>query len=269
MEFQMMAHHKGDIVTIREIPSKAPLRGYAHKREGDTTTETFFLPFGSEYGIGFKFRDGVRRRLELSIDGTKVCDNLIIDGEEILERFLDTAKRFKFVSAESDGVGDPTSKENGKIVVRLYRELQPTPMIKGGWGVLRSRGQRTKGTDVRLCAQNFVGGDDSIRCAGFGDSIAPLVDTDTVSCSYGFSSDSIPAATSFAAVGATVEGSNSSQTFGTTHWRGDDGAPTEFIFQLFGKMECVQPVYGWECPSCKTFNPVDAKFCKECGAKIL
>jgi hypothetical protein len=241
-----MMHYDGTIVTVRELPSKNPLREYDHKRKGDHSNATVVLPFDSEYALGFKFKDTVRRRLELWIDGSKVTDGLILSDEAIIERFVDSNRRFKFVRPDHEAVSDPTNPKNGGIEIKLWKEMPesqhciaPTP-YRGD--ILRS--------------QSF----DSFQCSvsnsghTFGSTCS---DSFMIPCSATYSSASaLP-------VGATVEGSISAQHFGHTIWRGDVGAPQIFRFNLRGKVAT-----GLECQSCgeKVFET--AKFCHKCGTEV-
>jgi hypothetical protein len=259
-----MMHHDGTIVTVRELPSKNPLREYDHKRKGDHSNATVVLPFDSEYALGFKFKDNVRRRLELWIDGAKVTSELILSDEAIIERFVDSNRRFKFVRPDHDAVSDPTNPKNGGIEIKLWREM-PEPMIKHliaptpHWGgIIRSHdgggSGGGRGLDQKLMGQSF----DSFQCSvsnsgtDFGS-----VTSNAIPCSATYSSAaSLP-------VGATVEGSISNQHFGHTIWRGDVGAPQIFRFNLRGKVAT-----GLECQSCGEKVLETAKFCHKCGTEV-
>ena len=126
-----MMHYSSAVVVLKELPSKKVLREYNHSRNGETSEVFCNLAFGSEYALGYKFTDGLRRRLELSIDGALVTRDLILEGEGTLERFIDSDKRFKFVSADHAAVADPTSPDNGFIEVKLFVEApQIAPIIR-------------------------------------------------------------------------------------------------------------------------------------------
>jgi hypothetical protein len=94
-----------------------------------------------------------------------------------------------------------------------------------------------------------------------------MCDTDSITTNYGVNWNEIQnQQTSLtSAVGATVEGSTSGQTFGTTTWRGDLSIPNVFIFNLRGRV-AVKPRKAIQCPYCNTYNREDASTCTECGA---
>lgn len=257
-----MNNGNGVVVTIRELPSKKPIRGYDHRKtaSGDVD-ETVYLPFDQEYGIGFKMTDGTRRRLELFIDGTQVVNDLIVSDEAILERFLDSDRRFKFVSADHPSVGDPTSKENGRVEIRLYKEVptvqyvpRPEPVFVKGKSWPTDRNQN-----------------DWTLCSGENDSLGTAEASTSTQC-YSSSSHKTKGVSGVlrsglispqSNVGATVEGSRSNQTFGSSVWRGDLGAPQVFVFHLKGKT-MVTPNTTIRCPYCGTHNRSDATCCSAC-----
>lgn len=279
-------HYAGAVVTLLELPSKRVVREFSHQRVGRESDVTVFLPFDTEYGFSFKFTDGIRRRLELSIDGAQVADLILSGPKDFLERFLDSDRRFKFVSANHPSVADPTSSENGGIEIKLWREKQPNyykpligvnpfqPQFPGQWydnqtfgnvttnmvnpetSILRGgRGSSLGGSDLRMKSQCFSSSSADL-------SIQP--------CSAQVSMDSCFAAAPVdATLGATVEGSKSSQTFGTTTWRGDDGAPDIFRFHLKGKVKGESPRKAIECPYCNAFSKSEDRFCSKCGAEFM
>src|SRR5690606_21925430 len=104
------------------------------------------MPFNEEYQIKFKNTSRTRRRLEIDIDGTEVSKDLILggNGEFKLERFLNSDKKFKFVSVNNAAVSDPTSKENGVIRIRVYDELSRT-----AWKVLGEIMERKREVEQR------------------------------------------------------------------------------------------------------------------------
>lgn len=255
-----MMHNDGTIVTVRELPSKLPLREYDHKRKGDHSNATVVLPFDSEYALGFKFKDNVRRRLELWIDGAKVTSELILSDEAIIERFVDSNRRFKFVRPDHEAVSDPTNPKNGGIEIKLWKEKPEAPYIHymipqaPNWGGILRGGPDMgggSGGGRKLMAQSFSS--DSIQCSSSSD-IQARNCSDT-SC-FVTSASSLQ-------VGATVEGSISNQHFGHTIWRGDVGAPQIFRFNLRGKA-----AVGLECQTCGEKVLETAKFCHKCGTEV-
>ena len=285
-----MMHYNNAVVFITELPSKKACREYNHTRVDQISNVQVLLPFDTEYGIGYKLPDGDRFRLELFIDGAMVTKDVILSGEGILERFVDSDKKFKFVSADHPSVSDPTSADNGGIEVRLYRERKvvyiPAPIYPRSSygphyygrsafdGVLRSRGM-TGNDGPSGCKGVFPQGADNMT---FCNSSASVGDVSlTANCSSSVTMDSDLSITSASAclgeVGATVEGSKSRQKFGTTTWEGDEmGKPLVFHFQLRGRAtntpEPPKVKRAIECPYCHTFSQETAKFCGECGAKF-
>ena len=75
--------------------------------------------------------------------------------------------------------------------------------------------------------------------------------------------------------GITVEGSKSTQQFGSTTWVGSSGGTHTLIFKLLGETEenkkVREPVTvktKLECKTCGTKNPATSKFCSECGTSL-
>jgi hypothetical protein len=270
-----MMHYSSAVITLRELPSKKVLREYNHSRKGETSEVFCNLTFGSEYAIGYKFTDGLRRRLELSIDGALVTRNLILEGEGTLERFVDSDKRFKFVSADHASVADPTSPDNGSIEIKLFMEapqIAPIlhfthPWIWRGCPTYEAGGQVT--TSNAILRGSYLGHDgatcsDSIQCSNSAFN-STLLSMQVTNCS-----------SSYGGVGATIEGSKSNQEFGSTVWRGDLGSPTVFRFRLRGvtKFDAVMKdaavvKQAIECPFCHVFSKKTARFCADCGAEFV
>jgi hypothetical protein len=228
-----MAHINKEIVTV--CVNGQALRGYNHSKVANKVREDLYMPFDSEYSVRFKFQDSQRRRLEMWIDGTQITDGLILQGQAELERFVESARRFKFVAASNSAVSDPDSPDNGNIVIKLYRERDsmsnPCREINLGGG--------SGGGYLGPAWVSGIGG----QCGG----TAPAPQT-----TYGYASDRMtlscaaaPAAAPMinsvlrsrtSDVGATVEGRKSSQKFGSSAWMGDQmGSPSVFQFKLHGK----------------------------------
>jgi len=282
-------HNNNTVVSLYALNGsrKTPLREYDHKRGVLEPSVRVPLKFGSEYGIGFKFQDLGRRRLELWIDGAMVTDNLILDGgESFLERFMDSDKRFRFVAASDAAVADPTSPSNGGIVVKLWREQPTYPTFKDVpqdkqwptppttpwqpwtppvvWCQSQTPEDPLRSFDV-MCGDGQYSSDSSINIKGLRGSGDLSLCYDSSSLADGFSSVSMTnQSISDNLKGATVEGSTSKQTFNDTVWLGDFGSPLIFKFQLHGIEEVKQ---GNFCPGCgiKRKNPTN--FCPNCGAK--
>ncbi len=225
------------VVALEDANTGKPFREYDHvgTYNHSRSHARVPMPFGTEYRFRFIFPDStVRRRLEIDIDGTRVADSLIVTSGCVLERFMDSDKRFKFVPVNAAGVANPASPDNGKITVKLWTEKEPQP-------------------DMRSMLRGMRGTERAFH--GWGDSskdIAPM-------------SFNASAAPTYEA-GATVEGSKSDQTFGATHWRGDASSfPQVFEFQLVGKGAQDAAVF---CSGCGTaYASAAARFCSACGAK--
>jgi hypothetical protein len=216
-----MAHIAKAVVVV--CVDGKPLRGYNHQKNGNTVYEDVYMPFGSEYSVHFKFQDGRRYRLEMSIDGTKVTDDLIVCGEAELERFVETARKFKFVRATDGAVSDPTSSDNGKMVITLYPEKSWSHCdfrLSGGYN-------GSGNTHSPLRSMSFDSPQWVTCCAQSGPTTgsisASTINTSTIMTG------------NIAEKGATVEGGCSNQKFSPTVWRGDDVDSLCFVFSLYGK----------------------------------
>jgi hypothetical protein len=250
-----VVHHQHTIVTLRELPSKRPLREFQHSRSGNTSSVVIRLPFGTEYGIALKTQDAGRRRMEVTIDGTLAADLIFSGGygiEEILERFQHSDKKFKFVKANSAAVADPSNPSNGGITVKVWREyryqfsqvVHVGPIPNWNTGVLRGN----------MSPEVFGGRTaDTYCCASSHPESAPCC---MVSPASHLTSDR----------GATVEGSSSEQTFASTHWNGDEGEPLVFFFQLLGPSAEVGSAKF--CPRCGASAGPSSNFCRNCGKDL-
>lgn len=193
------------------------------------------MPFDTEYKIMFKNIPYTRIRAEIDIDGTNVASSGIVmaNGQFYIERFVDIARKFKFVKSEGVGanpnVSDPTNPNNGTIKVTVYREKQPVlKYVAPRVMMFNSRGP------VRGCASkgidNFYGNQ-----VNYGSSL------DWNQDEYSVTGDILSAdafiGRSLTEKGATVEGAFSNQSFNQTHWEGDDGPPITFVFNVSGYSE--------------------------------
>jgi hypothetical protein len=213
------------------------------------------MPFNTEYGFLVKNQNSVRVKLEIDIDGTCVTGGgLILDANrtETIERFVDSARRFKFVRASHEAVADPTAEDNGSIVVRVTREYQvpktvyvpvpmwnPYPNYGPGSGYYGHRSHQDGGGSGGGGRDNPILRSSSVSSGDASASMRGLLGA--VNCSaapsapYGqVTSDCCFAAPCSAEEkGATVEGGRSRQVFGATTWAGDEpGSLVEFVFNL-------------------------------------
>lgn len=258
-----MMHRDNCVVTVRS--NGKPLREFDHSKVDNSTTA--LLPFDSEYQIGVKVLDSLRRRIEVTIDGSEVIHSLVLrQGDNLLERFQDVERCFKFVRPFSEGVQDPTSPDNGKIVIKIWKEMFEIPQRMylhqpisygyahrqhSGYPILRSFGEPTLISGGHISTGSIQAKD--IQCSSI---TADKLTVGTLCCATA------------GEVGATVEGSKSDQKFSSTTWRGDMGAPTVFEIRLRGRAEEPRPLKQTLCVQCSTPNDMDARFCKECGLRI-
>lgn len=245
--------HRDDfVVTLRHGDNDTTYREYRNSDISDKDSRDYRyrevnIPYGSEYRFAFKNMASVRRRIEISIDGTQVGDWVLGAGqkkapyEAIIERFADSAHKFKVVHPDHPDVADPGSADNGNVVVKVWREKQPQrnpllwmetkerpPFFRGG----RRRGRSDRGSLRGSSARGSGGGSSKGTSASLSSGSETVytshVSQDGFLCSAELSASDVGAA-------ATVEGSYSNQTFGTTSWKGDDGSPLEFEFNIKGK----------------------------------
>jgi hypothetical protein len=258
-------HSDNVVVALQPIGTGRSFREYDHDKTQDTSSCRLVLPFDSEYSFLIKVTDDVRRRVVVTIDGQDAFDLIVDKGTSVIERFQDSDKRFKFVRADNPAVSDPTSSYNGKICVKVCREVPHymTKMLEHLWREPRvyrgpSNPYDGMGTWIgdplpwhhgmnHLSSQDYVGGLTLGASAMF--------------CS----TDSTPRGIEKCAgeIGATVEGSKSDQVFGSTAWRGDDKPYSFFNFIVRGK----ETKAGY-CSECGEKLALNAKFCSHCGTRV-
>ena len=236
-----------------------------------------YIPFNTEYKIFLKNQNGCRIKVEAELDGTNITDSgLVIGGNTSvhLERFLGgEGKKFLFVPVENDAVGDPTSKENGVLRIKVFKE-KPVEIKKiieehhhhnhyHDYWYRRGWGWPYGTSDWTLTCSNdrgytIYGSNNSAKniMPGPGDTIGSAGDIGAVNCffsqtssepvaaaSCSYSSDTLDAPTvsdlnvksgAIGQAGATVEGSKSDQKFFDTTWNGDTGVAYTFVFKLLG-----------------------------------
>lgn len=260
-----------EIVAVICDSNKKPLRELDSQRIPNGRKSKVFLPFNSEYMFLIKNNSDRRIKLAIDIDGTNVSANgliLKVGESDYIERFVDIAKKFLFVKASDERVGDPTNKENGviKIRVRKERDAIKNPFIiehhyhyDNVYGYpfgMRNPQPSTYPNNVWYSQTNDTLKSDSvIGSAGLASDAKPVSDFNSgvlrglssrrIDPSYNggivqptsvlYSTQncgySIPAAAMES--GATVEGAASDQKFETTYWNGDMDTETVFTFQLF------------------------------------
>ena len=123
-----MMYDKGFVVSIHDNENKV-LRESKGKK--------VFLPFDSTYKIRLRNNNNRKAVAEVTIDGTSVLgpNKMVVDANsfEDLERFcidgdLKNGNQFKFVKSDPSNphpdVQDPSSPENGNIVVKFWLEKE-------------------------------------------------------------------------------------------------------------------------------------------------
>jgi hypothetical protein len=232
-------YYENIVVSILENNGKA-FREFDSERLPNGRKSKVYVPFESEYRILIKNNLDKRIKLSIDIDGTNVSGNgLILDknSSDTIERFIDVPKKFKFVRANHEGVADPTSKDNGNVKIRIEQEVQP--FIDNHFGPWKKYVVPPKNPynpwpnrpyePMRYSSKTFRGPSLGVSSRGLDDS--------TMLCSINCCSSPNNLSVSSDIAGATVEGNNSNQTFGTTHWNGSESFVYEFLFKLVGKGE--------------------------------
>ncbi len=243
----MTMHHNEFVCTINDSNRKR-FGEYKHKRDGDLSSVQVHIPFDSEYQLMFKELSGFRRRVEINIDGADLGDSIIVGPHETtwLERYLESNKKFKFVPVTNETVADPTSSENGTILIKVWKEITPPKNP----GILRSASfdrMPFPHTETFCDTQGLAG-------HTFG---STAEDHTFANCS----SDQ---------PGATVEGSYSTQSFYEVGWNGDFGEPLVFKFKVLGKEQKSERVSaGQFCPECGIKVAKKHKFCYACGQRLI
>jgi hypothetical protein len=221
-----MMHYEKTVVTLVDS-NKKPLREYNSEKTYDGRKCTVFLPFETEYMFLVKNNSDRRIKLDIDIDGTNVMGNgLIITSHNTayIERFVDVAKRFKFVPINHEGVADPSSPENGIITVRVSEEIKPPQAV-----VIAPDPWTTPTSPYPYTYRRNTGwfGPYAQNVATPRRGFSPLR-----SCSSAPKSVTYSSTISEGSAGATVEGSVSDQSFQTTNWLGSEATVTTFKFYL-------------------------------------
>lgn len=210
-------------------------------REQNSDNErTVRIPFGSEYQIRIWNKTRARAFARVMIDGTEVVSGKLIlsAGEKMdLERFVidgDMSKgsRFKFVEAGNSAVQDPTAKENGELEVIFEPE--------------DDRLSRLSGIFTGQIGHSGIGGSASgggiLRGMSFNSQ--PTFGGVVNSTTTGATMDSLDISCSTGDKGATVEGSQSTQAFMTSHVDFPTLAPVSLKIRIRGPKTEQPKVYG-------------------------
>jgi len=209
-----MMHSKkiNAVVVICDSKSGNPFRDYIEKTEFSKREANVYLPFDTEYSILIKNNNDRRIALSIEIDGVVFPNRIVIGAyqSQRIERFIEIASKFKFVSINNEHVSDPTSKKNG--VVKLTAVLETDIVNKINWYDVST-------DDVFKIYQksDYTGLKRNIELDSF-----------TTNCVY--TTDCFD---NLDESGATISGSKSNQVFTETTWSGDDvSSEYTFIFNL-------------------------------------
>ena len=251
------------VVALTDDNNK-PFREHDFKKgqtPGGPNSCKVYVPFNTEYKILVKNQNFCRIKIDAELDGTNITgDGLVISNNSscYLERFVGgEGKKFLFVPVDSDAVGDPTSKENGILRIKIAKENKkpidihhhhwyPRDMWGGPYDNPLIGGYPYKSTytsETQKSFNNILRGSKSCDYSAGGSGVS---DGLVRSCSVGNVSYDVPVLPmsdvsainvnggAIGAAGATVEGGNSNQKFQTTTWDGDTGTIYTFVFKLLG-----------------------------------
>lgn len=230
-----MMHRDDFVVTLRHGNSDTTLREFRNSDYADSDHRKYryrevYIPYGSEYKFALKNIADVRRRVEISIDGSVVGGWVLSAGsrrnpiEAVIERFADTARKFKVVHPDHPDVADPGSADNGNIIVKVWREKKKYPLLI--WE--KEKKPWSTPPPPHYWQDNGTGDASFLRNRSFTSCCC-------TSAAMRSSRGSDLASRVDDGSAATIEGGRSNQQFGTTYWTGDEGAPLVFEFNIIGK----------------------------------
>ena len=239
-----MMHFEQYVVAITDSNGKA-FRDFEPERLSQGRKSKVYIPFDSEYKILIKNSSDRRAKLTIDLDGTSISGigGLIMAAHtnEFIERFVDVAKKFRVVRKNDERVSDPTNSENGILKIRIEKEYVPFTIstfisnINYNFNTqaeYHRHPQPSQFWDTPMCGGENnapIGGNEvNYNCS----STKSLYNSGSL---RGVSSRGLNKTLLNEESGATVEGGNSSQTFGSTTWNGTDGVAYEFIFKLLGQ----------------------------------
>jgi len=242
---------------------------------------TVRMPFDSEYKIRLKNKNGKSCKARVTIDGTPVSQlgDFVISsfGTLDLERFvndsLNKGKMFKFVSAKSGEVQDPTNSDNGLIRVEFYLAKNgPLVITNDDWTWHYPPYFPPRDPEVWPC-------DDDCTCGGkkkkhrgratndsyIGGSSSAFYCSTNVSFTNNVA-DTIPDDK-----GATVEGGDSNQSFMTVSDFDVELNPVVLELELRAPRDGVAPEpqrnYCSGCGAARRNRHRD-KYCPQCGRRF-
>jgi len=254
-----MGYSNGFVASI--ILKNKPLREF--KYGGKRTVK---IPFGSEYIIRLKNKSKEPALVDVAVDGTDVLNGseLVLKAGETmdLERFVDDnskGKKFKYISLEegesSGEIDDPYREENGLIQVKFHKAyhiptnytLTSTPAYPFCGSVI-NHDYFIKGGPTREVNDITFGANLSVTGVADVGIARGMVSDSAINSSY-FSSTVTNDSPSDLPQdkGATVEGSESSQSFSTTsEYFKLGGSPTVVdIFMVGPDYKEETPVIEW------------------------
>jgi len=225
-------------------------------RDGE---KTVFLPYGTEYSLLLKNNNNHRALAKITIDGMDAIQNGVVireSGSVELERFLldgdlSRGKRFRFVSLDHPDVGDPSSPYNGLVEVEFTEELAFKMDTKVYVPPQEPAWPKEWQTTYWSNANDFSPRGDAVK--------AYHATTGGLSGGSVCSSDA----------GATVEGSESNQVFGTTRW-GMSGCSESLRVRLrAGKSPVLVSDTRYKyCPECGRKSKRGNRYCPHCGHRL-
>ena len=243
-----MMHFEQYVVAVTDSNGKA-FREFDPERLSQGRKSKIYIPYDSEYKIGIKNNSDRRAKLTIDLDGTSISGigGLILDAHahEYIERFVDVAKKFRFVRKNDERVSDPTNSENGILKIRVEKEYvpytistyPPNPTYIYTIPAVYPMNPPSPSWNTPLCGG---AGNNTPMGGNVVNYSCSSIETKGL-CNFnsgvlrGVSSRGLNKTLLNEEAGATVEGGNSSQTFGSTTWNGTDGVAYEFIFKLLGQ----------------------------------
>jgi hypothetical protein len=242
-----MMHNHSIAIALTDSKNK-PYREYNYKKITDLCKlSEIILPYNEEYKLLLKNDNSIRIKVDIDIDGSLITGSggLIINSNSssYLERFLDTDKKLLFVKANDERVGDPTSKENGLLTVKVELEKATTPSIFSGWV------HRTPWPYYDPCYYpNYHYYKTTVYCSSNSGlynemptysncNVGSAIGASAVNQFTACASNATP--TAQPEVGATVEGGKSNQVFSSTYWNGSEGSALIFQFKMLGRVDKV------------------------------
>jgi len=260
-----MMYYDQYVVAITDQNGKS-FREFESERLSRGRKSKVYIPFDSEYKILIKNNSDRRLKMKIDLDGTSISGlgGLIFDAykTEFLERFVDVARKFKFVRKNDERVSDPSNVENGLLRISIEKEVQPYTIStwppNGTWVYHKSNPIVPPDNDWNQpmyssgSTTDWMHQEGDIIGASTNDAPSPSVTAYNckVDNHFNFSEpETIKRCLRSASVspkrpiksllnkesGATVEGASSSQVFTQTTWNGTDGLAYEFIFKLLGQ----------------------------------